>query len=73
MILAAHSDASYLTEPGSRSRGGSTYLPIRSDPVPRHNMPVLTISQIIKYVIASAAEAELAALYHHCSRTDPTT
>eukprot|EP00804_Cyclotella_cryptica_P017262 CCRYP_016816-RA/>CCRYP_016816-RA protein AED:0.49 eAED:0.52 QI:0/0/0/1/0/0/2/0/150 len=35
----------------------------QDDPVLRHNMPVLTISQIIKYVMAFAAEAELAALY----------
>eukprot|EP00804_Cyclotella_cryptica_P003921 CCRYP_016106-RA/>CCRYP_016106-RA protein AED:0.11 eAED:0.25 QI:0/0/0/1/0.2/0.16/6/0/1395 len=63
MILAAHSDASYLTEPGSRSRGGAHIFLSEGDPVPRHNMPVLTISQIIKYVMASAAEAELAALY----------
>jgi hypothetical protein len=63
MILAAHSDASYLTEPGSRSRAGAHIFLSEDDPVPRHNMPVLTISQIIKYVMASAAEAELAALY----------
>jgi hypothetical protein len=63
MVLAAHSDASYLTEPGSRSRAGAHIFLSEDDPVPRHNMPVLTISQIIKYVMASAAEAELAALY----------
>eukprot|EP00804_Cyclotella_cryptica_P024876 CCRYP_011785-RA/>CCRYP_011785-RA protein AED:0.40 eAED:0.40 QI:0/0/0/1/1/1/2/0/342 len=61
MILAAHSDASYLTEPGSRSRAGAHIFLSEDDPVPRHKMPVLTISQIIKYVMASAAEAELAA------------
>eukprot|EP00804_Cyclotella_cryptica_P004183 CCRYP_014549-RF/>CCRYP_014549-RF protein AED:0.42 eAED:0.42 QI:0/-1/0/1/-1/1/1/0/277 len=63
MVLAAHSDASYLTEPGSRSRAGAHIFLAENDPVPRHNMLVLTISQIIKYVMASAAEAELAALY----------
>ncbi len=63
MILAAHSDASYLTEVGSRSRAGAHIFLSENDPIPRHNMPILTISQIIKYVMASAAEAELAALY----------
>eukprot|EP00804_Cyclotella_cryptica_P028768 CCRYP_018720-RA/>CCRYP_018720-RA protein AED:0.37 eAED:0.37 QI:0/0/0/1/0/0.25/4/0/1148 len=63
MILAAHSDASYLTEPGSRSRAGAHIFLSEGRPCSRHNMPVLTISQIIKYVMASAAEAELAALY----------
>ena len=63
MVLAAHSDASYLTEHGSRSRAGAHIFLSENDPIPRQNGPVLTISQIIKFVMASAAEAELAALY----------
>eukprot|EP00804_Cyclotella_cryptica_P029516 CCRYP_011300-RG/>CCRYP_011300-RG protein AED:0.04 eAED:0.04 QI:0/-1/0/1/-1/1/1/0/346 len=63
MVLAAHSDASYLTEPGSRSRAGAHIFLSEDDPVPQHNMPVFTISQIIKYGMASTAEAELATLY----------
>eukprot|EP00804_Cyclotella_cryptica_P011136 CCRYP_020838-RA/>CCRYP_020838-RA protein AED:0.39 eAED:0.39 QI:0/0/0/1/1/1/3/0/399 len=34
MILAAHSDASYLTEPGSRSRAGAHIFLSEGDPVP---------------------------------------
>eukprot|EP00804_Cyclotella_cryptica_P009687 CCRYP_011212-RA/>CCRYP_011212-RA protein AED:0.35 eAED:0.22 QI:0/-1/0/1/-1/1/1/0/467 len=34
-----------------------------NDPVPSHNGPVLTITQIIKFVTSSAAESELAALF----------
>ena len=64
MVLAAHSDASYLTEPNSRSRAGAHIYLTEDDPIPRQNGPVLTLSQIIKFVMASAAEAELAALYH---------
>jgi hypothetical protein len=64
MVLAAHADASYLTEPNSRSRAGAHILLTEDDPIPRQNGPVLTLSQIVKYVMASAAEAELAALYH---------
>ena len=63
MILAAHSDASYLTETGSRSRAGAHIFLSEDDPMPRNNGPVLSISQLIKFVMASAAEAELAALY----------
>ena len=63
MVLAAHSDASYLTEPNSRSRAGAHIFLTEDDPIPRQNGPVQTISQVIKYVMASAAEAELAALY----------
>ena len=64
MVLAAHSDASYLTEQQARSRAGAHIFLAEDDPIPRQNGPVLTLSQIIKYVMASAAEAELAALYN---------
>jgi hypothetical protein len=64
MVLAAHSDASYLTEPKARSRAGAHIFLTEDDPIPRQNGPVLTLSQVIKYVMASAAEAELAALYN---------
>ena len=63
MILAAHSDASFLTEPGSRSRAGAHIFLSEDDPIPRSNGPTLTLSSTIKVVMASAAEAELAALY----------
>jgi len=64
MVLAAHSDASFLTEQGSRSRAGAHIFLSEDDPIPRQNGPVLTMSQIIKFVMASAAEAKLAALYN---------
>ena len=64
MVLAAHSDASYLTESNSRSRAGAHIFLSEDDPIPRQNGPVLTLSHVIKFVMASAAEAELAALYH---------
>ena len=63
MILSAHSDASFLTEPGSRSRAGAYIFLAEDEPIPRVNGPILSIAQIIKFVMASAAEAELAALY----------
>ena len=63
MVLAAHSDASFLTEPGSRSRAGAYIFLSEDDPIPRFNGPILTSATIIKFVMASAAEAKLAALY----------
>ena len=63
MVLAAHSNASFLTEPGSRSRTGAHIFLSEDDGIPRPNGPVLTISSIIRFVMASAAEAVLAALY----------
>lgn len=63
MVLAAHSDASFLTEPGSRSRAGAHIFLSEDEPFPRNNGSALTISTILKFVMASAAEAELAALY----------
>jgi len=64
MVLAAHSDASFLTEPNSRSRAGAHIFLSEDDPIPRQNGPVHTLSHIMKFVMASAAESELAALYH---------
>ena len=63
MKLAAHSDASYLSEPKARIRSGG-YVPLSSDStVPHNNGAILNIAHIIKHVMTSATEAELAALY----------
>jgi hypothetical protein len=63
MILAAHSDAAYLNISKARSRAGAHIMCSKNDPIPSHNGPVLTISQIIKFVMSSAAEAELSGLF----------
>ena len=63
MILAAHYDAGFLNESKARSRAGVFIFLLENDPTPKTNGPILTIAQIIKYVMESAAEAELAALY----------
>ena len=63
MILATHSDASYLSETKARSRAGGHFFLSENDEYPANNGAVLTISQIIKAVMSSAAEAELGALY----------
>jgi hypothetical protein len=63
MVLAIHSDASYLSEPNARSRAGGHMFMAGNETIPRNNGAVLNISQIIKAVMSSAAEAELGALF----------
>eukprot|EP00804_Cyclotella_cryptica_P030451 CCRYP_008524-RA/>CCRYP_008524-RA protein AED:0.26 eAED:0.26 QI:0/0/0/1/1/1/2/0/901 len=66
MVLNIHSDASYLNAPATRSRiGGHFFLGW----IPRDHLPIKlngaihVISTILKFVAASAAEAELGALF----------
>ena len=64
MVLAAHADASFLTESGACSHAGAHIFLSEDEPIPQPNGPILSISHVIKYVVASSAEAKLAALYH---------
>ena len=63
MILAVHSDAGYLNEPHVRSRAGGHFFLSNDEKYPPNNGAILNISQVIKAVMSSAAEAELGALY----------
>jgi len=69
MVFHISSDASYLSVRRSRSRvGGWFYLSeeasSKSDsPQPKNNGPVLVIANILKNVVGSAAEAEIAGTY----------
>jgi hypothetical protein len=70
MILHVESDASYLSEPDAKSRAaGFHYLSQdpqgENIPYPEINGAALVTSKIIKETVASAAEAELAALFHN--------
>eukprot|EP00804_Cyclotella_cryptica_P022275 CCRYP_018105-RA/>CCRYP_018105-RA protein AED:0.44 eAED:0.42 QI:0/-1/0/1/-1/1/1/0/194 len=71
MILAAHSDASYLSESNARSRAGGHFFLSKNDHYPTNNGAILTILQIIKVVMSSAAEAELGALYINAREVIP--
>jgi hypothetical protein len=62
MVLAIHSDASYLFEPKARSRVGGHMFMARIDEIPINNVAILNISQIIRAVMSSVAEAEFGAL-----------
>ncbi len=58
MILSVESDASYLSESKARSRAGGYFLMSKDSKSPTNNGAVLTIPQIIREVMSSAAEAE---------------
>jgi hypothetical protein len=71
MILGIHSDASYLSDPKAQSRaGGHFFLSTCTDEAP-NNGAILHISQIIKFVMSSAAEAELGVLYINAREAVP--
>ena len=72
MILYVHSDASYLSEPHSKSRvGGIFYLGNKNDAprVERPNGPIHVETRILKNVMAAASEAEVGALFHNGQET----
>jgi len=71
MVLAIHSDASYLTEPKARSRVGGHFFLSSNDAVPQNNGAVLSIAQIIRNVMTSAADAEIAALFVNTRQAIP--
>ena len=63
MVLADHYDAVFHYKfKGSRRAGAHIFLS-DNDSEPRWNGPVLTIAQMIKFVMTSAAEAQLEALF----------
>ena len=79
MILWAHSDASYLSEPRARSRAGGVYYlssrptyPITADqPAPPLNGAKATKSKILEHVMSSASEAETGAGYYNAKQLLP--
>ena len=61
IVLNVHSDASYLSEPGAKSRAAGVYF---MGDVPQDEKPILlngnifVVCGMLKFVAASAAEAE---------------
>ena len=70
-VLVVHSDTSYLSESNARSRAGGNFSVSSDTNTPPNNGAVMTITQIIKTVMSSAAEAELAALFINCQEVVP--
>jgi len=69
MIMNVHLDASYLSESEARSRACGHFFmgwsPKDGDPI-RLNGAFFTLCAILRFVVASAAEAELGALFLNC-------
>ena len=69
MIMNVHSDASYLSESDARSRACGHFfmgwLPKDGNPI-RLNGAFFTLCSILCFVVSSAAEAELGALFLNC-------
>jgi len=63
MELAVHNDVSYLSEPKARSRAGGHFFLSNGGGMPSNNGSLLNMAHIIKHVMSSATEAELAVLY----------
>ena len=72
MILALHSNTSYLSEIKDKIRAGGHFFMSSESPEPPNNGAILTIAQIIKAVLSSSAEAELGALYIYCKEAIPS-
>ena len=72
MLLNVHSDASYLSAPKARSRAGGYFF---LGSLPKHGQPIQLNGAIhvnctvLKPVAASAAQAELGALFHNAQQT----
>jgi hypothetical protein len=65
MILNIHSDAGYLNEPEARIRAGGNFF-MSSKPrngEQQHNVSILALETILHMVVASAALAEIGALF----------
>ncbi len=70
MVMNIHTDASYLAEPKSRSRGACGHyflgwLSVDGKPI-RLNGAFHMLCSILRFVVASAAEAKLGALFLNC-------
>jgi hypothetical protein len=63
MLLCAHVDAGFLNKNNSRSRAGAHIYLLADNPFPQFNGAILSIPQIIKFVMALVAESELAVMF----------
>jgi hypothetical protein len=69
MIMNIHSDTSYLSKTKARSRACGHFfmgwMPKTGEPI-KINGAFYVNATILKFVVASAAEAELGTLFHNC-------
>ncbi len=58
MILCAHADNGFHNESKGHGRAGAHIFVLENNLFPKHNSPVLSFSQIVKFVMPSATEAK---------------
>jgi hypothetical protein len=65
MILHIHSDASYLSQNESKSRAGGFFYMGSDTKTDKKltNGAILIVSKVLKHIMASAAEAEIGAVF----------
>ena len=71
MILAIHSDGSYLSDTESKSRSADHFYLSKRKNEKFNNGAVVTLSKIIKHVMNSASEVETAAFFYNCKAVIP--
>jgi hypothetical protein len=71
MVLAVHSDASYLSKPSACSRVGGHFFCSANVDDPPNNGAILNISKILKAVMSSVFKAKLGALYINAREAIP--
>jgi hypothetical protein len=71
MVLAVHSDASYLSKTAAYSQAGGHFFCSEDSKNLRNNGAVHNVSKILKAVMSSAAKVELGALYINARKTAP--
>ncbi len=71
MVLIVHSDTSYLSEPKACSHAGGHFFMSSDVEDPIEKRAVFNLSQLIKAVMSSAAEAKLGALYINAQEAAP--
>jgi hypothetical protein len=71
MILTDHTDASYLSKAGGKSRAAGHFYLTNQNNENFNNGAVLTLLAIIKHVMSSMSKAELSALYYGCKMAAP--
>jgi hypothetical protein len=59
MVLAGHSNASYISETNACSRAGGHFFMSNNNAIPSNNGAILMILQIIEVVMSSTVEAEI--------------
>jgi hypothetical protein len=65
MVLAVHSDASYLSKPKAHSRAGGPFFLSSDTTIPPNNGAVLNIAHIIKKNHVIGHQSETSCTLHH--------